>query len=239
MPIGISFLHSAEKACRSEKQQGQNSREGIACTFPDFSICIDKWEDVSRRLTYFRICPYRRRKLIVVKSGWICYKKTDIAGRKGWCGMSEKDDAYTVKLRQLEQTIHQMQRDRQRDHESIRREIQRLRREYRRSEQQMQRGAKAGRSPAVTALSAVQLDYDRKLRRILQDELPEYLHSAGSDCTTDRAEAASLYGEYAMDFAAQAVRHAQLAALAALDLQMTCEEETADRSDSIKKTNNK
>ena len=33
-----------------------------------------------------------------------------------------------------------------------------------------------------------------------------------------------LYGEYAIDFAAQAMRHALLAALSAIDLQMSCEE---------------
>ena len=42
--------------------------------------------------------------------------------------------------------------------------------------------------------------------------------------TEDQAEAASLYGEYAIDFAAQAMRHALLAALSAIDLQMNCEE---------------
>lgn len=34
----------------------------------------------------------------------------------------------------------------------------------------------------------------------------------------------ALYAEYAMDFAAQAMRHTLLAALTAIDLQMTCEE---------------
>lgn len=60
------------------------------------------------------------------------------------------------------------------------------------------------RSPAVSALSAAQLDYDQKVRHILHDELPEYLHEEGNDRIADQAEAASLYGEYAIDFAAQA-----------------------------------
>lgn len=46
----------------------------------------------------------------------------------------------------------------------------------------------------------------------------------------DRAEAASLYGEYAIDFAAQAVRHALLAALSAIDLQMSCDETNQSQS---------
>ena len=59
---------------------------------------------------------------------------------------------------------------------------------------------------------------------ILHDELPGYLHEEGNDRIADQAEAASLYGEYAIDFAAQAMRHALLAALSAIDLQMSCEE---------------
>lgn len=71
---------------------------------------------------------------------------------------------------------------------------------------------------------AAQLDYDQKVRHILHDELPGYLHEEGNDRIADQAEAASLYGEYAIDFAAQAMRHALLAALSAIDLQMSCEE---------------
>ena len=41
----------------------------------------------------------------------------------------------------------------------------------------------------------------------------------------ERAEAAALFAEYAIDFAAQAVRSALLAALAAMDQQMNCEEQ--------------
>ncbi|MCI7135505.1 MAG: hypothetical protein MSA04_10865, partial [Clostridiales bacterium] len=80
------------------------------------------------------------------------------------------------------------------------------------------------RSPAVSALAAAQLDYDQKVRHILHDELPGYLHEEGNDRIADQVEAASLYGEYAIDFAAQAMRHALLAALSAIDLQMSCEE---------------
>ena len=41
----------------------------------------------------------------------------------------------------------------------------------------------------------------------------------------ERAEAAALFAEYAIDFAAQGVRSALLAALAAMDQQMNCEEQ--------------
>ena len=83
---------------------------------------------------------------------------------------------------------------------------------------------RSSHSPAVAALSAAQLEYDLKIQEILQNELPGYVHGEDSDVTEDQAEAASLYGEYAIDFAAQAMRHALLAALSAIDLQMNCEE---------------
>ena len=45
------------------------------------------------------------------------------------------------------------------------------------------------------------------------------------DPQEERAEAAALFAEYAIDFAAQGVRSALLAALAAMDQQMNCEEQ--------------
>ena len=45
------------------------------------------------------------------------------------------------------------------------------------------------------------------------------------DPQEERAEAAALFAEYAIDFAAQGVRSALLAALAAMDQQMKCEEQ--------------
>lgn len=68
------------------------------------------------------------------------------------------------------------------------------------------------------------------MQRILRDELPAYLHGENTCRDADRAEAASLYGEYAIDFAAQAVRHALLAALSAIDLQMSCDETNQSQS---------
>ena len=59
----------------------------------------------------------------------------------------------------------------------------------------------------------------------MQHDLPEYLHSEDSSLSEDQAEAASLYAEYAVDFAIQSARYALIAAMTAIDLQMTCEEE--------------
>ena len=49
----------------------------------------------------------------------------------------------------------------------------------------------------------------------------------GGDGTTveKEAEAKTLYAEYSIDFAVQAMNHALLAALTAIDAQMKCEEQ--------------
>ena len=59
---------------------------------------------------------------------------------------------------------------------------------------------------------------------LLRDRLPRLMHGE-EDPQEERAEAAALFAEYAIDFAAQAVRSALLAALAAMDQQMNCEEQ--------------
>ena len=94
----------------------------------------------------------------------------------------------------------------------------------------MSDSVRESRSPAVAALSQAQLTYELEVQRILRDELPAYLHGENTCRDADRAEAASLYGEYAIDFAAQAVRHALLAALSAIDLQMSCDETNQSQS---------
>ena len=60
--------------------------------------------------------------------------------------------------------------------------------------------------------------------RSLRDRLPRLMHGE-EDPQEERAEAAALFAEYAIDFAAQGVRSALLAALAAMDQQMNCEEQ--------------
>lgn len=44
-------------------------------------------------------------------------------------------------------------------------------------------------------------------------------------CTQDQAEAASLYAEYAIDFAAQSMRHALIAVMSAAILQQRADYE--------------
>ena len=138
--------------------------------------------------------------------------------------MSTKNGIFAGKLceleRQYEQTIRCLRCCQRSDHWEIQRALRCLWQEYRENDLLLQRSIAKSHSPAVAALSAAQLEYDLKIQGILQNELP----GEDSDMTEDQAEAASLYGEYAIDFAAQAMRHALLAALSAIDLQMNCEE---------------
>ena len=87
---------------------------------------------------------------------------------------------------------------------------------------------KEGRSPAVAALSGVQLDYMKRMEELLQKELPEDLHGKNHTAAIDHAEAAALDAEYAMDFATLSMRQALAAALAAL-LQAAENQETNEK----------
>lgn len=141
---------------------------------------------------------------------------------------------FTGKLCELERqygdAVGRLRLYQQADHEQVRRELQALWQDCRERELEMRRSIREGRSPAVAALSQAQLTYDLEIQRILRDELPGYLHGENTCRDADQAEAACLYGEYAIDFASQAVCHAMLAALSAIDLQMSCEEARQSQS---------
>lgn len=145
--------------------------------------------------------------------------------------VNTKNGMFDSKLRELEQqygqTVACLHRYQQEDHGAVCLELERIRQECRQNRLRMQENVAGSRSPAVAALAAAQLEYDRKVEHILHNELPGYLHAEGCSQAEDRAEAASLYGEYAIDFAAQAMHYALLAALSAMDLQMDCEEQKA------------
>ncbi|HIR93577.1 MAG TPA: hypothetical protein IAB98_09195 [Candidatus Egerieimonas intestinavium] len=91
------------------------------------------------------------------------------------------------------------------------------------------------RSAAVSALSRAQEEYYRQIEAILQEKLPRYLHNQDSTQTEDQAEAAALYAEYAVDFAVQSMRYALIAAMTAIDLQMTSQEQknASDRKEHL------
>ena len=63
----------------------------------------------------------------------------------------------------------------------------------------------------------------KKIKKFLEQDLPDYLHCESSSAAEDNAEALALYAEYAIDYAAQSMRYALIAALKAIDLQMSSE----------------
>lgn len=89
--------------------------------------------------------------------------------------------------------------------------------EYQENTELLKSCIREGRSPAIVALSEAQLAYYNHMRDILKDRLPAYMDSG--DRNQDQAEAAALYAEYAIDFASQAIRHALMVSLKAIELQ--------------------
>lgn len=140
-----------------------------------------------------------------------------------------QEGIFAIKLGELERqyghTLTRLRLYQGGDRQKIRDEMKQLFREYQENEHLLQKAVNTGRSPAVAALSEAQLSYDRRVRKILQEELPGYLHEGDDNFSADEVEAISLYGEYAIDFAAQAMRYAHLVVLSAIDAQIGLDEQ--------------
>lgn len=140
-----------------------------------------------------------------------------------------QEGIFAIKLDELErqygQTLDRLRLYQGGDRQRIRDAMKQLFREYQENEHLLQKAVNTGRSPAVAALSEAQLNYDRRVRKILREELPGYLHEGDGNLSADEVEAISLYGEYAIDFAAQAMRYAQLVVLSAVDAQIGLDEQ--------------
>ena len=91
--------------------------------------------------------------------------------------------------------------------------------EYNSLELRLKQIVKNSRSPAVSSLAKVQLEYSQKTERLLKNQITADLHSDANTPGEDREEASALYAEYAIDFASMAVKYALLASLSALDMQ--------------------
>ena len=104
-------------------------------------------------------------------------------------------------------------------HRQIHRELESARQEYNSLELRLKQIVKNSRSPAVSSLAKVQLEYSQKTERLLKNQITADLHSDANTPGEDREEASALYAEYAIDFASMAVKYALLASLSALDMQ--------------------
>lgn len=142
--------------------------------------------------------------------------------------MELRDGIFAVKLCELERQYGLLQTRLElcqgAGHEKIRDILQDELNDYRENALLMERRAEGSRSSAVAELSSAQRDYDRRVEEILREKLPRLMRGE-EDPQEEQAEAAALYAEYAIDFASQAMRGALLAALIAIDQQMSCEEQ--------------
>ena len=142
--------------------------------------------------------------------------------------MELRDGIFAVKLCELERQYGLLQTRLElcqgAGHEKIRDILQDELNDYRENALLMERRAEGSRSPAVAELSSAQRDYDRRVEEILREKLPRLMRGEENP-QEEQAEAAALYAEYAIDFASQAMRGALLAALIAIDQQMSCEEQ--------------
>ena len=78
----------------------------------------------------------------------------------------------------------------------------------------------------MAALAQAQLEFAAHAEQILTDDLPNEMRVRNQSDAEDRAEAMSLYAEYAIDFATQAMRYALIASLSAIVLQQKAEHKT-------------
>lgn len=143
--------------------------------------------------------------------------------------MGSEQAIFAVKLCELEQEYGRLQSEirlfQERDETQLREELARLRDEYQEHQLLLDEQVRASRSPSAAALSEAQLEYSRRAERILAHDLPEEMRGRNHSSAWDRAEAMSLYAEYAIDFATQSMRQALAAALSAVVLQQRAEQE--------------
>ena len=143
-------------------------------------------------------------------------------------GMAPKYGVFASKLCELDSRYADMSsrinQYQHMDHEAVRKALSKSLKKCRDNEAALQGQADTCRSKAVAELSGVQLDYFQKMRAVMRSRIPALVHEENCDNMEDRAEAAALYAEYAIDFAQYAMESAVSAVLAAVDLQMTCEE---------------
>lgn len=105
------------------------------------------------------------------------------------------------------------------DQEKIRQGIIRLKDESIENDIQLQNRIDNSRSPTVSKLAAAQVDYNKKVKDILKQD------------SLDSKESTALYAEYAIDFATQAIYHALLVCLEAMNLQMIEDEKNKKGED--------
>lgn len=142
--------------------------------------------------------------------------------------MNLNQEIFAIKLYEMEKQYGKIQSRihicGQEDQEKVRAELQKAMDEYHEQSLFLQNNVERSRSKAVTELARTQLECSKKMEALLTEgKIAQYLHSEKNSQTEDQAEAATLYAEYAIDYAVQTMQYALIAALSAMDLQMSVE----------------
>ena len=141
--------------------------------------------------------------------------------KKGTAHM--KQSPFYAKLCELEQDNQNIQRclhvSCSWSREELESELQRMEQDYEQNQLRLEEDIRDAHSPAVLKLARAQHTYALTIQKLMAETLPKDLHSESSTLQEDRSEAQRLYAEYAIDFARQAIRHALIAALYAMDTQ--------------------
>lgn len=147
-------------------------------------------------------------------------------------GISE--DLFAMKLYEMEQQYGKLQgrlrvccRERR---EELQEELKKAKAEYEVNALLLRKSVEGSRSPVVKKLAQAQWSYLDTMARLLEDQSVSQLCLEEGTPEEDRAEAAALYAEYAMDFATQSAQYAMLAAMAAMELQLNAEEKKEEQT---------
>lgn len=147
---------------------------------------------------------------------------------KGVGAMKLGEEIFAIKLYELERQYGKLQ-NRLRvcgreDEKKLHEELEKAKGEYEKNQALLKKSVEGCRNPAVAELARAQWEYGRKVGNLLK-ESDRYFHSETGTPQEDKAEASTLYAEYAIDFAVQSMKYAVLAALMAVDQQMETEEQ--------------
>ena len=143
--------------------------------------------------------------------------------------MSLNQEIFAVKLCELEREyvkLHSKIRVcGQQEEEKIREQLQKAVDEYKEHSLILQKNVEGSRSKAVTELANAQLEYSKRMEELLNKDLTKFFCTEKASAKQAQAEAATLYAEYAIDFAVESMQYALIAALTATDLQISTEKE--------------
>lgn len=155
--------------------------------------------------------------------------------------MTLNQDIFAVKLYEMEKQYGRLQ-SRLRicgreNREKLQAELEHAKEEYVENSLLLKQSIQGSRSPAVAELAQVQWEYMHKVEDLLKEKAEQFFHCEATSKEEDQAEAASLYAEYAMDFATQAMQYALIVALTAMDLQRNAEEKKEEQTPRRKQRN--